>query len=750
MQRWSIVPLALALVIAGCTQLDPQPVPPVVTEERPVAGSQATSQADRAPLETSVSAMNNAAGDNDGRIEPILYRGTDRQVKMPTAQEPVHLVGKDVSLNFEEAPLGEVVHAILGDILGLDYIVDHPVQGKITLRSRTPIPRDEVLGVLESLLKANNVVMIKGSDGRYLVTGSQQATQLSPQVSNPKTPGAGYSTMIVPLQYISASNMAEILLPVASEEAFVRVDNTRNLLMLAGTRAQLNGWLEMVSTFDVDLLKGMSVGLFPLEHSSVNETADVLNGMLGGSGGKEGAASDFGKLVRIIPVKRLNSILVVTPRAHYLDSVQTWIERLDSAPDSRFEKRLYVYPVQNTTASRLAGLLTNIYTGQQGQARSQAAGSYGSQGGLAPGLTQETLGSSVTGGGISGTKNSSGLDSGGLKGLGGGFGEQMEAASQVTNVSGLAGDGEEESAVADVRVVADDENNALMIYATGKQYDLITDALEQLDVVATQVIIEASILEVTLTDDLKYGLEWTFNNSLGDGYDGVGTLANAGGAPAAIAQGFSYTVTNSLGNISAVLNALAEQSLINVISTPSVMVLDNNTAYIHVGDQVPVRSSRYANLGGNAESVVENIEYKDTGVKLTVRPSVNAGKLITMDIAQSVTDVGQVDIATGQRAFLERNIQSRVAVRSNESIVLGGLIRENASDAELGVPLLHRIPVLGALFGTTTLSNKRTELLVIITPRAIYDESELRDVSKEMRSHIRHMELIETPAVPVP
>ena len=187
-------------------------------------------------------------------------------------------------------------------------------------------------------------------------------------------------------------------------------------------------------------------------------------------------------------------------------------------------------------------------------------------------------------------------------------------------------------------------------------------------------------------------------------------------------------------------NALAEESLLNVISSPSVMVLDNQEAYIHVGDQQPVSAGTTVTDGG---TVVENIAFKDTGVKLTVRPSVNAGGLVTMDVMQSVTDVGKVDAATGQRAFLERNISSRVAVRSGESIVLGGLIQENASSANSGVPLLSKIPVLGALFGSTQTTDTRTELLVIITPTAIYSESELRDVSRQMRSQIRGMDLID-------
>lgn len=683
-------------------------------------------------LATSASQL--AATANTEPVAPIIYRGSDRSVKLPPKTEAVRFIGEDVSLNFEQAPLSEVVHAIIGDILGLDYVVDHPIKGEVTLRTRTPIPRDELLLVVESLLRANNALMIRSKDGRFLITGSQGGTKLSPGLSNPDSITPGFSTVIVPLQYIGAANMAEILKPLAEESAFVRVDETRGLLMLAGTRQQLDGWLDIIATFDVDMLKSMSVGMYPLENSEVDEVSAVLNELLAGS---EGSSAGITGMVRVIPFKRLNSVLVVTPRSHYLEIVHTWIKRLDQKADSSYEKQLFVFPVQNTTAGRLAELLTEIYSGQGASpagglaGRRQSGGSSLDRDGIAPGMSPETIGSS------SGGSSSAGSSS---------FGSDNDrSARRVSGTLNAAAamSGAGIAPLTDVRVVADEENNSLMIYATGRQYKLIRNALEKLDTVATQVIIEASIMEVTLTDELRYGLEWTFKNGIGDDYDGQGTLTNTLNGPAsAVIPGFSYTVTNSIGDISAVLRALSEESLINIISTPSVMVLDNHTAYIHVGDQVPTFDQQTESDGGR---ITQSVTYKDTGVKLTVKPSVNAGGLVTMDVEQSVTDIGNIDPATGQRTFLERNIMSRVAVRSNESVVLGGLIRENASNSEFGIPILHKLPIVGPLFGTVEKEDRRTELLVIITPRALYNETELREVSEEMRTRIRHMELIDLP-----
>ncbi|MFT6288961.1 MAG: general secretion pathway protein D [Alcanivorax sp.] len=701
--------VALSL-LCSCAALEEQarsdsPVDSTKVEKKIVDAS--------APLATSATAL--ASSKEGASSESIIYRGNDKQVNIPPVQSPVKFLGDDVSLNFEQAPLSEVMHAIMGDILTLDYIVDNPVSGQVTLRTRTPIPREELLGILESLLKTNGAIMIRGEDGRYLVTGAANGAKVAPRVANPKDLAAGHSTIIISLDYISASNMAEILKPVADPGTFVRIDNSRNILMLAGTRAQLNGWLEMVNTFDVDLLEGMSVGLFPLENSSVEEIQDALGAML--ADGSEGGGS-MGQLIRVIPIERLNSILIVTPRAHYLDTAQKWIKRLDEAHYSAFDKRLYVYPVQNTEAARLADLLNSIYSDGGGSGARRDAS-------VAPGMSPESVG-----GGGSGARSAFAST---------GPGANQSGISAVT-MSGEAGAGGEENMLADVRVVSDDENNSLMIYATGLQYRLIETALKQLDLVATQVIIEASILEVNLTDELSYGLEWAFNGSLGDSYDGEGIFASSGAGPTPSFPGFAYTVTNSAMNVSAVLTALSQESLLNVISTPSVMVLDNHEAYIHVGDQIPIFSQETITEGGRA---TQSVEYRDTGVKLNVKPSVNAGGLITLDIEQSTTDLGVIDEATQQSTFLERTIMSRVAVRSGESVVLGGLIRENASNSEAGVPFLHKLPLLGPLFGSVTKETRRTELLVIITPRAIYNESELRDVSQEMRSRMRHMDLIE-------
>lgn len=692
-----------------------------------------------------------AADDLIPQVEPILIPGSDIMIATPSARGAISGKGEKVSLRFEKAPIEEVVHAVLGDLLGLDYAIMSPLTGEITVYTQRPVARDQVLDLLESLLQANGFGIAQDAAGRYRVGKADLVSGTIPPPSRPAALPAGSGSVIVPLQYISAVEMADILRPVASDAAIVRVDSVRNLLMLAGSRNQIEGWLELIATFDVDFLKGLSVGLFPLVNVSAMDVDATLRAMFGeqgiatadsaaaggvaavgqaapggavsalgaAPGGRGGGLGPLTGLVRILPIERLNALLVVTPRAHYLQQARVWIERLDRPGELGNDVRLYVYPVQNGNAQHLGSLLGALYGGGdvRGTARQDS--------GVAPALGQTgTLGSARS----AGLQGSSSASAGTLGG-----------ASTSTNANAQGGGGPELSRVdlaANIRVVADDRNNALLIYASGHDYRRLVTALRQLDVSPVQVLIEASIVEVTLTDELRYGLQWYFKGGAdGGGRTGIGILTNSeSGGIGPISPGFSYSIFSSGGQIRAVLNALAGKSLLNVLSSPSVMVQDNRTAFFQVGDQQPIQSATTVSDTGNLTT--ESIQYKDTGVELSVTPTVNAGDMVSMTVDQSITDVGPIDDATGQRSFMKRQVSSQVAVRSGETIVLGGLIRDNKSNTRSGIPLLHDIPLVGNLFGSTSVETTRTELLVMITPRVVRSEQDVRAVGAEIRQRM--------------
>ena len=441
--------------------------------------------------------------------------------------------------------------------------------------------------------------------------------------------------------------------------------------------------------------------------------------------------------LRIMPIERINALLVVTPRAAYLDEVRYWIEQFDRPGNDGAQPQLFVYKVQNGSADHLAELLNGIYGGTT----TTTAGTGAT--GVAPGAVPLTSTSSNFGnrGGL-GNQNMLGrtqLGSGGNACGSGGLGGASMGTGFTGQNAGQAGPAVTSVTLGQsVRVMADRINNTLLVHATAGEYERIDATLKRLDVPRAQILIEASIVEVTLGDGLEYGLQWAFRDGgLGGGRSGSGVLSNAAsGAIAAAGQGFTYTLSNAAGNISAVLRTLASQSLVKMVSSPSLMVLDNHTASITVGNQQPIRSGDTITTGGVVVS--NNIQYKDTGVLLSVRPSVNAGDLVTLDIDQAVIDVGLTpDDATGQRPFMQRQVSSKVAVRSGETMVLGGLIKDNTRSGKSGLPILSSIPIVGALFGRHENTADRTELLVILTPRVVRSDEDVRAISRELRERMK-------------
>ena len=703
--------------------------------------------------------------------EPRIIRGND-QVIAPAKTSP-WLDSAPVTLNFEEAPIAEVVRTILGDILKTSYVLHPPLAGTVTLSTRAPVSPDQAVFLLESALYANGLALVRDARGSYHVGRPEALKGVGSSVrqvgKTPLQPGSG--VIIVPLQYIGAPEMASILRPLLPPDGLVRVDTVRNLLVLSGTRTQAESWQDLIDTFDVDLLKGMSVGVFPLKYASVKEVENALQLMSGGVGAPaapttaggarapSGAAAAapaamlgegnplFGAL-RIMPIERINSILVVTPRAAYLDEARRWIERLDRPSDNAGESQLFIYQVQNVNARHLASVLSGIFGGQ-------TSGSASASSGVAPGLNNATgasFGQSGSGSPFGssagfGSSNPFGASSSGLGiragGQTAGANNSAPAAPTATNLGGI-------------RVMADELNNSVLIWSTKADYTKIESTLKRLDLPLTQVLIEATIVEVTLSDDLKYGLQWAFSDSPGSkGYTGQGQISGdqvTGGIfGGPTTQGFTYTLSNPLGKVRAVLSALATKSLINVISSPSLMVLDNHTATIKVGNQEPIRSSVTNTPTVNGTDRTSNIQYRDTGVNLVVTPSVNAGNIVTMQVDQTVTDLGPTkESADGQPTFLERQISSKVAVRSGETIVLGGLIKDSKKSGKAGVPYLHDIPVVGNLFGTTSNDDARTELLVVITPRVVRSDIDIRSVSEDLRDRMKGLPLFDAKDIAPP
>ncbi|MDA7086943.1 type II secretion system secretin GspD [Pseudomonas sp. SA3-5] len=640
-----------------------------------------------------------------------IYRGSGSMVDLgATPRVPVDEEG-EITLNFQQMEIAEVVKIILGEILGKNYVLDKNVSGTVSLQTSRPLTRDALLPTLEALLQVNGAVLVKSRNFYEVVPiDAAPSGALVPRLNPDEL--RGYQLLVIPLRYISAAELQKILEPLKPVKGLMRVDETRNLLLVAGTADELNNIRETVRVFDVDQLRGMSVGLFRLQQVEAPVVLKELEAIFGDSAG-----GPLAGMVRFLPIERLNALLVITPQAKYLDDARAWIERLDRTEGGQ-GPNMHIYHVQNGKAEHMAEILTQLFEGR----------------GATDGEQQQRLLRQAT---PTSTPTADGEAAAAA----------VPAAVRAPQSLALAGDGSSLD-VGQVSIIADEENNALLVMATPSDYDKVLQAIQKLDVLALQVLVEATIVEVTLEDELRYGLQWFFKSSAGNknirGTIGQFPIVT----PTDLSPTGSLSVFNAAGT-RVLLDLLASDSKINVVSSPTLMVLDNHTATIRVGDQVPVRTSETTNTSGVINQptdpsalVTSTIQYRDTGVLLEVKPRVNSGGLIVLEITQEVNDV-TTNATSGidSPTINQRRITTNVAIQSGETLVLGGLIKENNGRTNEGLPYLRHVPVLGWLFGSQGKNTSRTELVVMITPTAVTSLNEARDVTQEYRNKLKDVSL---------
>ncbi len=693
---------------------------------------------EQAPADLSGSAAaQRAAADAEAprRPDPGFYRpGTGRLVGARGITPIADVAEEDgqIKLNFQNADLLQFVKVVLGDMLGATYVVDPAVQGEVTMQTSRPLNKADLVPTLELMLRMNDAAIVMDGPVYRIVPIAKAATGVrAPQLGDADIPlPRGYGVRIVPLQYVAADEMAKVLEPFITDgKNVLRTDSKRNVIILAGDREEMGRLLEAVRMFDVDRMKGMSVAMFTPDYVDARTLGGELEALL--------ANPDSGLMagmVRFLVIDRLNAVMVVTPRPEYLARVRGWVQRLDT-DNIEGGPRLFVYRVQNGKAVNLADALNRAF-GFQATAKDQAAAQ------LAPGLEPATVQSSSP---AVGEKPSDATAGGASGGTGGGL------LGATTPGNGLLGAGTSPTtdSKSKVRVIADEPNNSLLIMATNREYQQILSALRQMDVVPLQVLVDVTIAEVTLGDSLKYGVEWYVKNRINrerfDGY-GISTLDFTPQGPT-WQPGFSYVLQGLGGDVRAVLNVLAEESNLSVLSSPSLLVLNNQEARIQVGDEVPITTQQQqAATGGplpnNTPNIINSIQYRETGVLLTVKPRVNVSGLVTMDVKQEVSRVPQGDFQNKNELtprIQTRKINSTVSVQSGDTIILGGLIRDNRDRTESGIPFLYKIPVVGAAFGTKGDTQQRTELLVLITPRAILDRNTGLQVTEEFRRKLNSL-----------
>jgi general secretion pathway protein D len=672
--------LALALSVGACATTDeavvepPTPAAEALKDAPPPASVVLGEDADRGPALPKTEVF---SGDDSG---------------FATAPSPRRRSGGgagDVNLDFADAEVKDVVRTVLGDILKVPYSIDAQVQGKVTIKTSKPLRREDVIAALETALKVNGAVIV-WADNVYNVV---LATEAQRRIDGFEVSGSarsrlpGYGIEIVPLRFVAAAEMQKILQPVAPAGGVLSVDASRNLLFLAGTGQERASMLDTIRLFDVDYMKGMSYALVRPDHMEATALAEELKKVF------ETTAGANASLLRFVPLTRLNTLLVVSPRSSYLSEITKWVARLD-IPQSGPGRRIYYYRMQNAKAEDVARSLAAIYGGSV------------SVNDQPPGGPSDPPAAPPPGGD-----------------------DQPSPPSSSNGVGRIGGE-------RGPQIALDPSSNALIIQADATEYGALERFLKEIDVAPDQVMVEVTIAEVTLNDTLKYGVEWFFRNA-----DQTYNLSKTGDVSSSF-PGFSFTYT--VPDIDVAVNALGAVTDIKVISAPKLITLDNKPATLQVGDQVPIVTQSATGVrDADDPTIVNSVQFRDTGIVLKVTPRVGKSGTVFVDVNQEVSSaIATTSSGIDSPTIQQRKIATTVAVQDGDAVALGGLIRDSRSYGDSGVPVLKDIPLVGKLFSSTTDTQDRTELLIFLRPRILRSPAAAREMTDQLRKGLSGLDIM--------
>lgn len=665
---------------------------------------------------------------------PAMLAAEKRGTGEFVSDQPQYLPGKTskgadgVTLNLVNVPVAQAAKTIFGDILKLNYTIDDKIAENVTLQTSTPMDRDALSDAFEDVLKLNGASVIKSGEA-YRIIPASNANQFGREINaNSNSHGTGSTIQVISLTHISANELKRIIDPVVPPGAILRSDTARNIIIVQGNKREIGNINALVQMFDVDWMKGMSVGFYPVKASDPEVLANELTTMMGLD--KDGPLRG---VVRILPNRRLGSVLVVSSKPHHLDTARKWIEKLEQTAEQS-APQLFVYKIQNRPTLEIAAVLQKVLgNGGSGKVDQQSS--------IAPKFEPETVSTTATAAPSPPIKNASGASQ-----LITAQDHQTPAnnAPDLLTESGLQPSANSNGAYGtstfgNIKVTPDESKHALLIEALPRDYDRVLRILERIDFISTQVMLEAVIAEVSLNDELKFGVKWYFEN-----HQNRFVFSNAAsGAVASAFPGFSYFFSAS--SMKMALDALSGVTDVKVVSAPSLMVMDNRKAVLQIGDQVPIITQSAQSVLNPDSPIVNSVTMKDTGIILAVTPRVNDSGSVVLEVEQEVSNVAKttssgIDSPTIQ----QRRVKTTVVVGDGEVMALGGLIQQRDEVNKTQVPILGNLPVVGSAFRSKDDTTKRTELVIFIRPQVARDESEARRITEEYRSRINMSPMMET------
>ena len=664
-------------------------------------------------------------GNGGGFLSSLGFgSGDNRQARVYSGQDSGSIVSQARGLsrvldssetfevNLDNADIAVASRTILGEILRISYVIDPRVSGQVSIITGRPVPAAEILSIFESSLRTNGVAMMREAD-RFRLMPAEEAlgvAQLDPTV----TIEPGYGVTVLPLRHVSAATIMPLLENFLTRPGMVRVSPNDNALIFQGTAAERRSAIDAVRSFDQDWLADQSVGLYPVHNSTAEAMVPELERVLELREGGRGQST-----ISLQPIARSNTIMVVARTNAQLQRAATWIQRLDSGGGS--SSNLRVYNAQHVEARRLAAMVNAIFTGGSGVSDDPAQQ-------LPPGSSAVGQGGE---GGMTGPGRTGGATAAAL----------LEEQDSDLGLGSAVGGGQG-ALFENVRITANTENNSLLIYARPDQQKSIEQAIIALDRPSAQVAIEATIAEVVLTNDLRYGVQFFLNSGdvgAGSNRGSAGLFREVGQAALSrVLPGFNLLLGPET-QPSVVLDALRGVTEVKVLSSPSVVVMDNRPALLQVGDEVPIVTRQAQSVIDPEAPIVNNVEFRNTGVILKVLPRVTANGTINLVIEQEISSVARSDTQTLTPTISQRRVSSTVSVSSGQTVLLGGLISEQQERGRDGIPVLGDAPIIGDLFRSNRNNTTRTELIILIRPQIMRDSLDAQNVAEQMRSQLRLM-----------
>jgi general secretion pathway protein D len=638
-----------------------------------------------------------------------------------------------VTLNFQDADLDVVLDAV-AQAVGFNYVLAPEVRRRVTVQGR--VPRRELFDMLLAILEVHGLTAVRSGDLYKIVRIATAQAQGLPVVvgaePDPSRRAEEIVTQLIPLRYGSAAELARVLQPLIGRETAVAVHRDTNILMITDSVEKLRRYLSVIRMLDVPTAQEQ-LQIFPLRFADATALAPLITQLVGGPPAAaprvlpvplpragEGPEAAPGPALResaagravILADSRTNTLLAVGPPS-VLERIQTLVTRLDTpSPPAR---GVFVYRVEHLRAKELATTLTGLFR------RRAAPEPPASRPPLQP------------------------------------PGPPFEPSPGVPG-PGTPLEGEDLTAE-DIRVIADEATNSLLVTATPQSWAILQPILQRLDRMPRRVLIEILVAEFTLDDSTSFGIQWALRSDNG---------IKIGGER--LSMGFPTTAPNIVplpptfffilrsADVVTLLQAFSAENRVNVLSSPRVLASENKRAQIHVGRSVPILTSQQqptTGVAGQAQPtsvITTTVEYRDTGIILSVTPRVSDNRFVAVDVRQEVSDVIPNQFSSTQSpVFTKRVAETSVVVGESESLILGGLIEEQKVRERTGIPFLSRIPILGYLFGATTEAIRKTELMIIVTPRLVMDPAEAQSVYEEFKRRAPELKRqIEDPTLPAP